>query len=106
MMTLAYFLAALGLAIILYGVYRLVSREETTHSAGPTTPPDSGPDVPRQRPEALVEDLDIPTRAKNALLDQNIKVVAELENLDGELSEIPGIGESYAEDIEEALREE
>lgn len=54
----------------------------------------------------LVDELDVPQRVITALKNQNIRVVAELENLDGDFTDIKGIGEAYAEDIRQALREE
>ena len=51
----------------------------------------------------LVENLEIPSRAKKALIEANVKTVAEIENLDGDLTQINGIGEAYAEKIEEAI---
>lgn len=64
------------------------------------------PEMPApERPE-LVEHLDLSNRTITALKDSNIRVVAELENLDGEFEDIDGIGPTYAEEIREALREE
>lgn len=72
---------------------------------GPVGPGNPIPKVSETEPE-LVENLDIPSRAKNTLLENNLKTVAEIRYLDGSLEEVEGIGDSYAEDIRRAIREE
>ncbi len=65
-----------------------------------------GPGNPIPEEPELVESLNISSRAKNILLENNLKTVAEIRHLDGNLEEINGIGDSYAEDIRKAIREE
>lgn len=65
-----------------------------------------GPGNPIPEEPELVENLDIPSRAKNILLENNLKTVAEIRHLDENLEEVEGIGDSYAEDIRRAIREE
>lgn len=76
----------------------------------PVNPPDNGePAEPVkenfEKPKP-VEQLEISGRIVSALKDSNIRVVAELRNLDGDFQDINGIGSAYAEEIRQALREE
>lgn len=65
------------------------------------------PDDPKpvDREEITVENLNIPTRAHNALKDAGIETTADLAEYD-DYTEIPGIGGGYADDIRLELREE
>lgn len=109
-MDLGFVLAITGIAIIIAGVvyfFVLPDEERDFEPQQPATPPDNGEPVEdvREEPE-LVEQLEVSDRIITALKNSNIRVVAELENLDGELEDIDGIGPAYAEDIRQALREE
>jgi hypothetical protein len=133
-MKLGLFLALAGTALLIGGLIwffvlpdeKEIGRqepEEPVPPSGDPNPPESPvdeiseeelperPEMPApeqpipERPE-LVDDLDLPQRTVNTLKEANIRVVAELENLDGDLENIEGIGPAYAEDIRQALREE
>lgn len=118
-------LSLAGTAIIIAGVIYFFVLPDEEEQQQPVEPPGGGreeggpvdrpieyPDDPvgpgnpiPEKPE-LVENLDIPLRAKNILLKNNLKTVAEIRHLDGNLEEVEGIGNSYAEDIRRAIREE
>lgn len=124
-------LSLAGIAIIIAGViyfFILPDEEEQQQpvespGSGGEDDPVDGPEEPIDRPieypddpvgpgnpipeePELVENLDIPSRAKNILLEKNLKTVAEIRHLDGNLEEVEGIGDSYAEDIRRVIREE
>lgn len=122
-MKLGFILALAGIAIVVGGfIWFFVLPEEEQPVPQEPTPPappeDPNPpveevpeeDIPQEpempapdQPE-LVEELDLSKRTITALKDANIRVVAELENLDGDFEDIDGIGPAYAEEIRNALR--
>ena len=113
-------------AFFLYGIYQIVSG--TDHAQPPSTGEGGGPpvggggderdeenldgDPPEQEPienpieeypeEFPVEALDLPTRAQNALLDAGVKTVSDLSQYEN-YTEISGVGEGYAEEIDRAI---
>lgn len=128
-MKLGLFLALAGTALLIGGLiwfFVLPDEKETGRQrpeepvppSGDPNPPESPvdeipeeelperPEMPAPEQPKLVDDLDLSQRTVNTLKEANIRVVAELENLDGDLEDIDGIGPAYAEDIRQALREE
>lgn len=101
--TLVFILIVVGLVAV--GVHTYLQNQSggTVLRPGPGAPI---PEGPSETEPDLVEDLDISSRAKNVLLENNLKTVAEIRYLDGDLEEIDGIGESYANEIREAVFEE
>ena len=102
-------------AFLLYGIYQIAS--DTDHAQPPSTgggndqPPIGGEkpngDVPGHDPtpvdELPVEALDLPTRAQNALLDAGVETVSDLIQYENDYTEIPGVGEGYADEIDRAI---
>lgn len=102
-------IATLIFILILAGLVAVGVRSYFQNQNGTVLRPGPGapiPEGPSETEPDLVEDLDISSRAKNVLLENNLKTVAEIRHLDGELEQIDGIGESYANDIREAVFEE
>jgi len=62
------------------------------------------PEDPIEQPldEVAIEDLDLSTRAKNALKKAGVETVADLAEYD-DYTNIPGIGGGYADDIRQTL---
>jgi predicted flap endonuclease-1-like 5' DNA nuclease len=91
----------LGLAIIAYSLTKDGDTKDSENRSKLDKPVDPTPTDPI--PKAKVEELDIPQRALNAL--EEFEFVEELRKVE-DLTSIDGIGDSYAEDIREALDEE
>lgn len=111
-------------AFFLYGIYQIAF--DVDHEQPPSTgdendrPPIGGgggegeepeegrEDPPQQEPvedpidEFPVQALDLPTRAQNALLNAGIKTFEDLNEYE-DYTDIPGVGEGYAEQIDRAI---
>jgi hypothetical protein len=110
-------------AFFLYGIYQIAF--DANYQEPPSTgdkndrPPIGGggededpeegrEDPPQQEPvegpidEFPVQALDLPTRAQNALLNAGIKTFADLNEYE-DYTDIPGVGERYAEEIGRAI---
>ena len=101
---------------VIYGIYQIASG--TDHAQPPSTgdgeQPVVGEDSKGDKRESTqpdsssdeisVEELDLPTRAENAILSAGIENVEELKEYQDDYTEISGVGEGYAEEIDRAVK--
>jgi len=101
MSTLSIFFIIVFSAAFLFGIYKIAFAGDDTVEDPPTRP---YPEDPIEQPldEVAIEDLDLSTRAKNALKKAGVETVADLAEYD-DYTNIPGIGGGYADDIRQTL---
>jgi DNA-directed RNA polymerase subunit alpha len=59
-----------------------------------------------ERPDMMVDELDLPTRVINALIKHGIETVERLKNLsDDELAQVRGLGKKSIEELKDRLKE-